>query len=293
MKHMGGECVLEYPIEELFALVGELAERYTGKASTSVTYETVQQLMDAVLYCIRENEAEAPYQKADEAKPARQGSYSTAKEAYQAGFGLVTAKVRKANEIYTELIMDFNDYGNIAYHDTVVKGIPEFFKWYDPELNPQNHIILMDYTVLEDLRKLQGVDLLFEYINRIRLEQKFLKKFPEEYVRGVLIQYEPEYEQSFINPCGVLLSKLLASMLAGIKAEKIKPDPEDYEKLSSIVNAAERERLNADVTRLLGVLVKNLFQEDRELYRYLEHVIPDFTAELINGAKNDTLYHVI
>ena len=45
---------MDYEMEELIPLVKELCDRYTGKESTSVTYEAAQQLMEAVLYCIHE-----------------------------------------------------------------------------------------------------------------------------------------------------------------------------------------------------------------------------------------------
>ena len=41
-------------MEELVPIVGKLAGEYMGHASTSVTYETAEQLMEAVLYCVRE-----------------------------------------------------------------------------------------------------------------------------------------------------------------------------------------------------------------------------------------------
>ena len=40
--------------EELVIVVAKLAERYAGYESTSVSYNTMQLLMDAVLYCINE-----------------------------------------------------------------------------------------------------------------------------------------------------------------------------------------------------------------------------------------------
>lgn len=36
---------MEYEMEELIPLVKELCDRYTGKESTSVTYEAAQRLM--------------------------------------------------------------------------------------------------------------------------------------------------------------------------------------------------------------------------------------------------------
>ena len=50
---------MDYTMEELLPVVGKLTEKYTSLSSTSVTYETAQQLMGAVLYCLREAEYEA------------------------------------------------------------------------------------------------------------------------------------------------------------------------------------------------------------------------------------------
>ena len=47
---------MEYTIEELFPILGQLAEKYTAFESTSIPYETAEQLTEAVLYCIREAE---------------------------------------------------------------------------------------------------------------------------------------------------------------------------------------------------------------------------------------------
>ena len=43
---------MDYTMEELLPVVGKLMEKYTSLSSTSVTYETAQQLMGAVLYCL-------------------------------------------------------------------------------------------------------------------------------------------------------------------------------------------------------------------------------------------------
>lgn len=41
---------MNYELEELVPIVARLAEGYTSKASTSITYDRAQQLMSAVLY---------------------------------------------------------------------------------------------------------------------------------------------------------------------------------------------------------------------------------------------------
>lgn len=45
---------MEYPMEELIPILAELTDRFTSKESTSVSYERARQLMEAILYCIRQ-----------------------------------------------------------------------------------------------------------------------------------------------------------------------------------------------------------------------------------------------
>jgi hypothetical protein len=47
---------MNYEISELIPIVAELTDLYTSKESTSITYEKANQLMEAVLFCIQENE---------------------------------------------------------------------------------------------------------------------------------------------------------------------------------------------------------------------------------------------
>ena len=195
-----------YEMEELIPIVAELAERYTGYESTSVTYEKANQLMEAVIYCIHEYET-AVMEKTGECGASAEDRSVTeiasaervsAKEAYLLGSRLVDAKVRAMKEMYHELIGHFHSYGNIALKDAVA-AVPEFLKWYDIKYDPQNTILTLDYPVLKDLVEYSGIDAVYEYVRCICIEQRFLGRFPEDYVRRVLRAYSGDYEEMFEN----------------------------------------------------------------------------------------------
>ena len=99
-------------------LVKELSWKYTGKASTSITYEAAQQLMKAVLYCIQEYTLGAGK---DVLCPGKKVS---AREAYELGYALVLKKTQDARECYNQVAEHFDSYGNRAYEETFRKGIP-------------------------------------------------------------------------------------------------------------------------------------------------------------------------
>lgn len=185
---------MRYKMEELLPLAGRLAERYTAYESTSVTYEKAEQLMGAVLYCIREGE------EADRGLPSA-GNSLPAKEAYERGLRAVRQKTRDALNLYHTLLPDFCAYGNTFLYDTVVKGLPEFFRWYDTEFCPQDTILTLDYPVEQDLSGCCGVDKIWKYIRCILLEQQYLARFSQQYVIEMLKEWNPSYMDTPVNLC--------------------------------------------------------------------------------------------
>lgn len=240
---------MNYEMEELIPIVAKLANRYNAGESTSMPYEKAEQLMEAVLYCIREGE-----------KCQRNGIVSgegiSAQQAYDAGLMRVEEKVKKALELYNELLPEFVYYGNRCLYDTFAKGIPEFFKWYDIYFEPQNAILTLDYPVLKDLSGYTGIDKIYEFIRCIGLEQKFLKRFSEENVIGILTQYDKHYKDMVDN----LSEIVLASVFERILEQKSFTD--------SPLNEVD----------YLRTLLRESYGDCKELQEYLAHAIDNIVA---------------
>ena len=160
---------MEYEREELAAVAGRLIKRYAGYESTSVTYETAQQLMEAALYCIREAKEEEREERPEESTLQAGGSTAVA--------------------WYNGLLPEFRWYGNRCLRDTVLKELPEFFKRYNILFAPQETIITPDYPVYRDLSAYTGIDRIHGFIACLRREQEFLRSYPEEYVWEALARY--------------------------------------------------------------------------------------------------------
>lgn len=181
-------CDMKYKMEELVPIVAELTGRYTSKESTSVSYETANQLMGAVLYCIREF-----------AETAGDGKLQTeqlsARAAYEIGYDLATQKVKKALSLYHEMLEEFDSYGNYYLEETIRKGMPEFFKWYDLDFHPQDTILTLDYPVTEDVYSICGIDAIYVYLQCVQKEQRILGKMDRNQVIDILEQYNPNYKE--------------------------------------------------------------------------------------------------
>ncbi|MDD7025390.1 MAG: DUF6179 domain-containing protein [Oscillospiraceae bacterium] len=284
-----------YPPEELISLAAELAMRYTGHESTSITYERAQSLMEAVRYCLNEyeksgrgglsglTEGESASGSAKGPLPEKRQLVS-AKEAYRCGYQLILGKVSQLREKYNELTACFSDYGMECLRDTVLCGIPEFFKWYDVRFAPQETLLTLDYPILADIRALSGVDAVYAYVSCICLEQKFLGAAGEGYVRKVLYSYARCYQMLEENICSIVLTDMVRHFLiqkpvcgTGLLAE-------EEESLRECLEGMKREELLRTVRTVIASIAEQLFDGERELQQYLgleaENIAVRIQAEL-------------
>lgn len=190
---------MNYKMEELIPVVTWLAKKYTSNESSSVTYEKAQQLMGAVIYCIRMSMAghSGEVLSYTEKLPAM--------EAYKAGYEILLKKVSDTMELYHSILNYFDDYQNRCLSDTVLKGIPEFFKWYDTRFNPQDTILTLDYPVTIDMSQYQGINAIYTYLKCIEKEQCYLKLHKRTAVIDILEKYDLEYRDMIDNICSPVM----------------------------------------------------------------------------------------
>jgi hypothetical protein len=270
---------MKYEMQELIPIVAELTDRYTSKESTSVTYEKANQLMEAVLFCIRENEDFCWNNHGEQTSLMRSETMS-AKEAYELGRQKVQEKVGMVRELYNHTVTFFCAYGNRNYEETFLGGIPGFLKLYDVRFAPQNAIITMDYPILESIEQLLGVDAIYAYVTGINLEQIFLQKLPKEYVMAALERYHGDYRNLFCNICNIVLHDLLKSMIAGKNASSAVYTQEEAQNLKDWIADNEKDELREKLMRLLKVLIDRQYDGNEPLYVYLCHDMDDFAVEL-------------
>lgn len=277
---------MDYEMEELVPIVGKLAEKYTSHESTSITYEKAEQLMGAVLYCIHElweSSGNAP----------SLNKKLSAQRAYEMGAAYVRDKTGKALDLYNRILPEFCHYENKCLYDTFVKGIPEFFKWYDVQFEPQNTILTLDYPLLKDISEYTGIDKIFEFIKAIGLEQKFLKLFPAGYVINILSKYNRNWQESMDNICEIVFIHVIGHIILGKSLTVIELEEDDYSYMQKIFKQATLEDIKKQLTTALEIFIKNYYENDRELLNYLSGAISGIVVRLKNAADNKVLGNII
>lgn len=271
-----------YNEEELLQIVAKRARKYTSNESTSITYETARQLMSSILYCMEEtNKTERFFNEKNEAKElVYTGEKVSAIEAFEIGLNRKKEIINKAKKLYCKICSDFEDYENECYRDTVIDGMKAFFERYDVEYDATNHILTLDYPLLFENRKLKGIDLIYDYLLKISLEQKFLAGFDKEEILKILSSYHNEYEGLIINLARLVLRNALGCMIADVPYDCLSIDESSWNRIKQKCIKKSIKQLEELLLRTLAQLIYEKYDEDFILKKYLEKDIKDFAYEL-------------
>ncbi|NCB92477.1 MAG: hypothetical protein EOM40_07875 [Clostridia bacterium] len=240
---------MTYDIEELLPVTAKLAEAYTSNESSSITYETANMLMEAVIYCINELENNEKHSLASDKR-------LSAMDAYQFGKKLVYDKTCYTRSLYDDLLQDFYDYGCQNYRDTILKGIPKFFMYYDSRFAPQDHLLTLDYPTLHAHEDLTGVDLIEQYLLDIAAEKTFMEHFSEQAIHTALIDIENNFSTQYMgNLCYLVLQNAVECLIADKPVHKLCLTKEDHNEVRDFIQGSSIAQTEVRICGLLKLLM--------------------------------------
>lgn len=272
---------MDYQMEELLPIVSELAQKYAGYESTSITYEKAQSLMEAVLFCLSEYNSSA--------KDSLVQKDISVKEQYNIGAKLLFEKVENIRKIFNEISFQFEDFGVKCLYDTVQKGIPQFLKWYDIKFCPQNTILTLDYPLLIDCSSLTGADAVYKYIRAIQTEQIFLGKFDRNYVMLVLEKYNSEYRDMIENICSIVLTNIIGHIAIKKPFNDIDFLYGEYLQLSKIFAGKSIPDIENVVKDLIKKIVSQFYENDMDMLEYLCYETNNIAVRIYTANQHEQL----
>lgn len=272
---------MDYQMEELLPIVSELAQKYAGYESTSITYEKAQSLMEAVLFCLSEYNSSA--------KDSLVQKDISVKEQYNIGAKLLSEKVQNIRKIFNEISFQFEDFGVKCLYDTVQKGIPQFLKWYDIKFCPQNTILTLDYPLLIDCSSLTGADAVYKYIRAIQTEQMFLGKFDRNYVMLVLEKYNFEYRDMIENICSIVLTNIIGHIAIKKPFNDIDFLYGEYLQLSKMFAGKSTPDIENVVKDLIKKIVSQFYENDMDMLEYLCYETNNIAVRIYTANQHEQL----
>ncbi len=287
--------MIDYKMEELIFVAADLTKKYTSNESSSIPYEKAKMLMAAVTYCIEE------YFKAEpgEAQECQDSSLSTtrnpvdARTAYEEGYRCVIEKVHRTKALYERITADFSAFGCLNCSDTMMKGIPSFFIWYDARFKPQDHLLTLDYPTMRTVRRLCGVDAIYQYLANIEMEWTFLRAFPEQSVIGLLDRVMPDYEELFFdNICSIVLRNAVGCVIANKPIFPLEILNSDLQRIESFFQGKSKEQIAATLDQLLDTIILHGYENNDFLSDYLKADVQDLTFIIDDAVRNHRLENV-
>lgn len=270
---------LSYELEELVPIVAALADKYNGMDSSSISYEKANELMGAVIFCIQQ-------------KSRIHSEKMSAREAYERGFKLVEEKTKDTLSLYHQLLMDFDSYGNYYLKQTVVAGMPEFFKWYDIRFAPQEILLTLDYNVLWDneIRKLQGIDAIYAYLKCIDAEQKFLGGLNRSFVMQCLNSYDSAYKHMVDNLCLPILEHFLGCVLLEARSMAETLTVAERKKIYEKLIQSNVDEMEQEMQIWLEHFIEGHYDESesKNIYQYLSVAVRDVLVRMMHANTSET-----
>ena len=169
----------------LLALLRQETRRYTSGESSSVPWETAQNLLASLLYTLRLN-GEAPGER------GRQLAESDLAEELRRGQTRLRRKMDYARRLWRRLAESGAAGDSRALGETLL-GIGEFWRRYDWRFAAHEVPCDIDYPLaLPVSEDLQGADYLTEWLSRLETELRFRDAFPREAREAAWERFHPE-----------------------------------------------------------------------------------------------------
>lgn len=297
------ENLIPYELEELVPIVAELARKHNGIDSSSISYEKANSLMETVIFCIMENynaKEQSLQQEVCSGKHNTESGESedmqmqaqfeklSAFQAYKRGRVLVEQKVKDALALYHAILKKFDDYGNYYLKQTIIAGMPEFFKWYDARFAAHETMLTLDYHVLRDrlICRLKGIDAIYEYLKCIEIEQNFLGKMSRTFVMQCLNAYNSSYKDMVDNLCSPVLEHIVYCVLLDKKSFG---ETLTNEERKTAIGKLYQDDIN-DWMQYVQKRLQEFFAEyyDKDIYWYLRDSVRDVFVRFTNLSKFET-----
>jgi hypothetical protein len=278
---------------QLMSLLGELIIRYTKGDSASLKIENAQGLLLSILYSIDVYISSIP--NPEDAIALLKAD--NLKEIYEKGLALVASCVANTKNLYQEIMDKKLDLPIQAYHLTLDEALPDFINNYDELFHAQDITVSMDYPLLFDDMRIQGVFYIKQYLENLAIETQFCSLFPKQDVAKLLANYGQVYRidtrEALINVFEVLLTNSLFSTLAGNKAIELDISKLQYELLREKFKGLDNGQCSSLINEATEALIKDLGIDQANLRAYIRNFKKVIMPRFISALGHDCLENII
>lgn len=214
-------------------LAAKMAQTYTFGASSSVTAETAQGLLESAMYCIGRR-----LKSAGTGEALKLLKVLPVEQLWSEGKELLRHDFTEARTLLNFLQESTFETENEAYSGTLREALPSFFSAYDIEYAAQESPCLIDYPLCIDPVKLTGIEYILDYLKKFTFENSFCAGYLDQ-IEPLLRGYSPDWRELNINIFELALTNAIGRAMCGKDAEALDISEEDRERLHSRLNVSD------------------------------------------------------
>ena len=277
---------------DIISLLRERVEKFTIEDSSSVTKETAERILGSILYCIK-SDSNNTIKNSSLDKSLIKEENLDIRTAFYNGLLIKKEKIKKAKILCENIKREFYFIDNCYYKDIIWKGMDAFFKNYDVEFNPQYNVLTLDYPLYIEIENLSGIDLIYEYLKRFYIEERFLKKFEIYVIEEVLRGYNDNFTNLVINICKIILRNAIICKILNKNIYELDVKEIDFDRIKKYIENNTQEEMVRLIDEKLKLLLKELSLEEEIFYTYFKLDIKEFVKELYLYKEQNLLNIVI
>ncbi len=277
---------------QLMDLLAELILRYNGGESTSLKTETAQRILLSILYSV-----DAGMRSLDDPEEGLSRlKTGKVKEVYKLGLDLIASCLEQTRQMYEEIVNNKLDIPNIAYHSTL-NSLPDFFKHYDMIFSAHDTMADIDYPLLFDDMKIEGIFYIHQYLQKLAFETAFCRLFRLTDVKKLLSNYgrvyRINYREALINVFEIVLTNSIFAVLSDGRADVLRLSRVQYMQVKNQFARVDPVQCRRTIDQALLDLAAGLGIHQTEWRDYICKFTSVFLPRLLSALDNDCLDHVM
>jgi len=150
-------------------------------------------------------------------------------------------------------------------------------------------MIIINYSTWNDVSSDKGIDKIWNFLQSVLLEQKFLQAFPKQEIYRVLIKYDIANEGETENLCEIILRTIMMNIFLGKYPLDSEFTKEDCIRLQELFKGMREDEIEKQFQKIVQKLVENYYGGDEKLQDYLCIGLRDMAVRTKNAVQNEML----
>ncbi len=279
--------------EQIMLILKDLILRYTKGDSTSVTTDTAETLLNSILYSLDAylSQFEHPEDGINLLKT------NTVQKIYAKGIELISRWVAETQDLYEEIKRTKLDVQLEVYNTSIDEDLPDFFKQYGIMFNAHDTMCTLDYPLVFDDMKLQGIRYIKHYLETLKTETQFCNLFDKKTLENTLVNYsriyQIDYKTSPINIFEVLINNSIFSVLIGNQASELTIFTFQFQILEQELSQLSPTELIVLIDKGIKKVLSDFNLNQPDLVNYLNKYKSIIVQRTLTAVENNSLHNLI